>query len=105
MPLSVCVYLIYLSQIHINLIGLQFEHIFVVGLPSRSDRRDGMVLGAGLTGIKIEFIDGISGSDIAEKAIPLPQEGKAIEGGGLGAWRAHINAIRESVARLLDSLF
>lgn len=85
-----------LALIHINLVGLQFEHIFVVGLPARSDRRDGMALGASLTGVKVEFIDGIAGSDIAEKAITLPKEGKAIEGGSLGAWRAHINAIQES---------
>ncbi|KAK3905562.1 hypothetical protein C8A05DRAFT_12645 [Staphylotrichum tortipilum] len=83
---------------------LGFEKIFVVGLPSRSDRRDGMVLQAALSDMQIEFIDGVQGKDVPDKAIPISSpDAKRLADGSIGSWRAHLNAAREIVQRNLSS--
>lgn len=75
---------------------LQFQKIFVVGLPSRTDRRDGMLLQAALTDVDIEFIDGVLGKDVTENAIPRPKKDQKLASPGvIGSWRAHMNAIHE----------
>ncbi|KAH6635969.1 hypothetical protein F5144DRAFT_591275 [Chaetomium tenue] len=83
--------------------GLQFEKIFVVGLPSRTDRRDGMVLQAALSNMDIEFIDGVAGADVPDKAIPMNKGQERLRDASIGSWRAHMNAIREVVHRNLSS--
>ncbi|OTA60325.1 glycosyltransferase family 25 protein [Hypoxylon sp. EC38] len=82
---------------------LGFEKIFVIGLPSRTDRRDGMVLQAALSNMEIEFIDGVLGKDVPDKALPSTQELKRLEDPVVGAWRGHMNAIQEVVRRNLSS--
>ncbi|KAK4155737.1 glycosyltransferase [Chaetomidium leptoderma] len=82
---------------------LGFEKIFVVGLPSRTDRRDGMVLQAALSHMDIEFIDGVAGKDIPDKAIPMAKGKERLKDASIGSWRAHMNAIREVVHRNLSS--
>ncbi|KAL2189941.1 glycosyltransferase family 25 protein [Thermothelomyces heterothallicus CBS 203.75] len=82
---------------------LGFEHIFVVGLPSRSDRRDNIVLQAALSDIQVEFIDGVLGQDIPDKAIPTSPDHKRPADPVLGCWRGHMNAVREIVRRNLTS--
>ncbi|PHH69630.1 hypothetical protein CDD82_7629 [Ophiocordyceps australis] len=84
---------------------LGFEKIFVVSLPSRTDRRDGMVLQAGLSDMAIEFIDGLQNSQISEPSIPKADDGSFLQDQGLGAWRAHMNAIQEVVRRNLSTAF
>jgi hypothetical protein len=73
----------------------QFEKIFVVGLPARSDRRDGMVLQAALSDMQIEFIDGVMAKDVPDKAIPSSPDHERLPDGPIGCWRAHMNAARE----------
>lgn len=68
-----------------------------MGLPSRTDRRDGMALQAALSELSIEFIDGVAGENISEKAIPVGKDLKHLTGGELGCWRGHINALQEYV--------
>ena len=75
--------------------GLQFEKIFVVGLPARTDRRDGMVLQAALSNMEIEFIDGVAGGEVPDKAIPMNKGQKRLKDASIGSWRAHMNAIQE----------
>ncbi|KAM4060802.1 glycosyltransferase family 25 (LPS biosynthesis protein) domain-containing protein [Hirsutella rhossiliensis] len=88
----------------INNATLGFEKVFVVGLPSRTDRRDGMVLQAALSNIDIDFIDGVKDSDIPEKAIPkAPENAHHIRGPALGSWRGHMNAIQQIVRQNLSS--
>ncbi|KAI1651585.1 glycosyltransferase family 25 protein [Daldinia loculata] len=87
----------------INNSTLGFQEIFVVGLPSRTDRRDGMFLQAALSDIRIEFVDGVNGKDIPDKAIPMTFERERMNDASLGSWRAHINAIQEVVRRNLTS--
>lgn len=73
----------------------QFEKIYVMGLASRTDRRDGMALQAALSDLTIEFIDGPNGDNITEKAVPTNEKGEHIKAGELGCWRGHINALQE----------
>ncbi|KAI1124004.1 hypothetical protein F5Y10DRAFT_250650 [Nemania abortiva] len=82
---------------------LGFEKIFVISLPSRTDRRDGITLAAALSGIELEFIDGVDGAAIPEKALPHTSKQDLLSGPGLGAWRGHLNAIQEIVRRNLTS--
>lgn len=76
---------------------LQFEKILVVGLPSRTDRRDGMILQAALSNIDIDFIDGVPGNTVSDKAIPKTTEHDRLNDGAIGCWRGHMNALGESV--------
>ncbi|EGX88667.1 Glycosyl transferase, family 25 [Cordyceps militaris CM01] len=88
---------------NINNSTLGFEKIYVMGLASRTDRRDGMALQAALSELSIEFIDGPMGDNISEKAIPVGEDGKHLEGGELGCWRGHINALQEIVRLNISS--
>ncbi|KAI1457082.1 glycosyltransferase family 25 protein [Annulohypoxylon moriforme] len=90
------------ENIYNNTLG--FEKIFVIGLPSRTDRRDGMVLAAALSNLEIEFIDGVDGKSVPDKALLNSQEElKRLADPVIGAWRAHMNAIQEVVRRNLSS--
>ncbi|KAG6013765.1 hypothetical protein E4U43_007122 [Claviceps pusilla] len=74
---------------------LGFGDILVVGLPSRSDRRDGMTLAAALSDMSITFVNGVRGEGVNEKAVPVPENGQHIKGASLGSWRGHMNAIQD----------
>ncbi|KAH6647300.1 hypothetical protein BKA67DRAFT_663633 [Truncatella angustata] len=82
---------------------LGFEKIFVVGLPTRTDRRDSMILAAALSNIEIEFIDGLLGETVPDKAIPAGPEYTRLPEPVIGSWRGHMNAIQEIVKRNLTS--
>lgn len=82
---------------------LGFEKILVVGMPSRTDRRDGMTLQAALSNMEIEFIDSSDGTDIPDKALPNMDGHERLPGPVIGSWRGHVNAIREVVRRNLTS--
>lgn len=43
----------------------------MVGLPERSDKRDALALTSSLTGFKIDWIDGVRGQTIPDKALPF----------------------------------
>lgn len=81
----------------------QFAKIFVISLPSRGDRRDAMTLAAAVSGLDIEFIDGIVGSDVDPKTLSLVGEAKGLRPPELGIWRAHLNVYREIVQRNITS--
>ena len=72
----------------------QFEKIFAVNLPERTDHRDGLVLAAAVSGISVEFIDGVHGESISTKALPAGYD-ETLNLNRIGSWRAHINAISE----------
>jgi hypothetical protein len=46
-----------------------------------------------LSDIKLDWIDGVSGDDVHEAALP-PGDRINLSSGGKGSWRAHMNAIR-----------
>ncbi|KAK1462097.1 hypothetical protein CMEL01_14064 [Colletotrichum melonis] len=82
---------------------LGFEKIFVVGLPSRTDRRDGMILQAALSEIEINFVDGVPGNTVVDKAIPKTSEHDRLHDGAIGCWRGHMTALEEIVRHNLSS--
>lgn len=67
----------------------------MVGLPSRTDRRDGILLQAALSNIRVKFVDGVIGKDVLDKAIPSTSQHERMNDAVLGSWRAHMNAIQE----------
>ena len=75
----------------------QFQKIFVINLPTRTDRRDAMTLAGALTGLDLDWIDGVAGDQIDDKAFPEDSSGKNISKGNRGSWRAHMNALRRCV--------
>ncbi|KAH8736639.1 hypothetical protein BGZ61DRAFT_411456 [Ilyonectria robusta] len=76
---------------------LGFQQVFVVGLPERTDRRDAVTLNTALSGITFQFINGVLGDSISDKALPKEFKHKKISPGALGCWRAHMNALQEIV--------
>lgn len=76
---------------------LGFGKIFVVGLPERTDKRDALALMASLTGFEVEWIDGVRGESIPDKAVPFGVDRKKLMETNLGSWRGHMNAARRWV--------
>jgi ribosomal protein L30E len=54
-----------------RLIIVKFEKIIVIGLPTRTDRRDAIALSAALSNIDVEFFDGVPGETVQKKVLPL----------------------------------
>jgi hypothetical protein len=54
-----------------------------------------MVLQAALSNMEIEFIDGVAGADVPDKAVPMAKDKERLKDASIGSWRAHMNAIRE----------
>lgn len=82
---------------------LGFSKIFVVGLPERSDKRDALALTSALTGFHVEFVDGVKGESIVNKAVPFNIDRHVLMETNLGSWRGHMNAVRRIVEENLDS--
>ena len=79
----------------------QFQKIFVLGLPSRTDRRDSMSLAAAYSGLDIEYIDGVTA--MSDKALPpgrAQRVEKAMNERTIYAWRAHMNVLRRQAVPL-----
>lgn len=74
--------------------SLGFSKIFVVGLPERTDKRDAMALTSSLTGFHVEWVDGVRGEDVPDKAVPYGVDRKKLWENNLGSWRGHMNAVR-----------
>ena len=70
----------------------QFQKIFVISLKSRTDRRDSMALAAALTGIDVEFVDGIT--SVENKTLPPGGKERQLNREGIYNWRAHSNVLR-----------
>ncbi|KAK6953170.1 hypothetical protein Daesc_005470 [Daldinia eschscholtzii] len=81
---------------------LGFEKIFVVGLPERSDKRDAIALTSKLTGFGVEWVDGVKGETVPDKALPFGADRKKLWETNLGSWRGHMNAIRRYVLNARD---
>ncbi len=76
---------------------LGFGKIFVVGLAERTDKRDAIALTAALTGFDVEWVDGVRGQSVPDKALPFGVDRKKLAETNLGSWRAHMNAVRRQV--------
>jgi hypothetical protein len=54
-----------------SLTGLpQFEYIYSLSLAMRTDRRDGMALVSSASNMQVDFVDGVPGKTIHDKALP-----------------------------------
>lgn len=62
-----------------------------------------MTLAAAVSGLDIEFVDGVLGGHIDPKTLDLVGEGKDLRASELGIWRAHLNVYREIVRRNITS--
>lgn len=84
-----------------NTNGEQFQEIFVINLPERTDRRDAMTLAAAVTDLSLTFIPGVRGADVQQKVLP-PSERSKNENwtGKTGSWRAHMNVLQRCVSLL-----
>ena len=79
----------------VDQLGPQFQEIFVVNLPERTDRRDAMTLMGAASGLGLTFVDGVRGGDVLEKTIPQGgRDGKKLSPGKVGSWRAHMNVLQ-----------
>ena len=75
---------------------LGFEKIFVINLPSRSDRRDTLTLMTAYEGIQVDWQMAVRGEEVDPKAWPAhwQAEGKQPTTTELGCWRSHVNVLR-----------
>jgi hypothetical protein len=73
-------------------LGWQFQKIFVVSLPARTDRRDALTLAASVTNLEFEWIDGVD--NVIDKALPPGGRTAYINSGTKGCWRSHMNALQ-----------
>ena len=82
------------SRHHIDrpLTSTQFQKIFVINLPSRTDHRDSMSLAAALTDLQIDYVDGVT--EVDNKTLPPGGKEVNLHSGALGNWRAHMNIAR-----------
>jgi hypothetical protein len=65
----------------------------VLGLASRTDRRDSMSLAAAYSGLDIEYVDGVTA--LSDKVLPPGGSERGLNNGSLYAWRTHMNALRK----------
>ncbi|KAI1371889.1 glycosyltransferase family 25 protein [Hypoxylon crocopeplum] len=82
---------------------LGFQKIFVVGLPERTDKRDAIALTSSLTGFDVEWIDGVKGEAVPDKAVPFGADRNKLWETNLGSWRGHMNAVRSIIEDGLES--
>ncbi|KAE9369423.1 glycosyltransferase family 25 protein [Stipitochalara longipes BDJ] len=82
---------------------LGFERVFAIGLPERSDKRDALALTSSLTEFKIDWIDGVKGQTIPDKALPFGVDRLKLWKTNLGSWRGHINTVRKVVEEGISS--
>lgn len=66
-----------------------------MSLPERTDHRDALILATAVSNIEVEFVDGVQGNTVPEKALP-PGEHEGLNLNTIGSWRAHLNAIARS---------
>lgn len=83
-----------LNEIRNSTLG--FEKILAINLPERTDHHDGLVLASVVSGLHIEFVEGVHGASILDKVLPAKHQND-VDGAQKGSWRAHINAISRVV--------
>ncbi len=83
----------------------QFQHILVVNMPERVYQRDSITLAAALSGISLDFVDGVRGEAVSDREFPPEADPrKFLPDGAIGCWRGHIDALKELVLALKSNL-
>ncbi|OTB00005.1 glycosyltransferase family 25 protein [Hypoxylon sp. CI-4A] len=80
---------------------LGFSKIFAINLPSRTDRRDAMVLAGAVSNLTFTWINGISGDQVVD--IDAPIRNGARLSGAKGSWRSHMNVLQTIIRDNLGS--
>ncbi|CAF9941069.1 MAG: hypothetical protein ALECFALPRED_008980 [Alectoria fallacina] len=83
--------------------SLGFEKIFVLNMPSRTDKLDAMTLAASVTGFDFDVLEGVQGESIPKKALSGKWESRPGIEGVVGCWRGHMNFAKEIVRGRLSS--
>ena len=76
---------------------LQFQKIFVINLPERTDKLDQFVIVSSLADITADVIEGVKGKDVQNKSLPALEGLPTADHGRdniVGCWRAHMNFAR-----------
>jgi hypothetical protein len=71
----------------------QFQKIFAIVLPERTEQRDALALAGALTGVDIDVIDGVT--SVSQKAMVSDSGAANVPPGVIGAWRAHMNVLQK----------
>ena len=67
----------------------------MINLPERTDHKDELIIAGSLLDIHFDFIPGIRGTDVPDRALPIPGDQRSQLGqGNVGSWRAHMNALQ-----------
>lgn len=66
----------------------------MINMPSRTDRRDALILMSKLTGIQLEWLDGVDGKAVPDSALPYPALHDTMNSANIGSWRGHLNALQ-----------
>jgi hypothetical protein len=80
----------------------QFQRLFAINLPSRTDRRDALASSATVSNLSIDFIDGVYGDDVVLANLS-PEQNRKINNNVKGSWKAHINVLTKSVLPSLSA--
>ena len=48
----------------------QFQKIYILSMPERTDKQDSIAMGASFSGFTFEWLKGVKGSEIPDKALP-----------------------------------
>lgn len=81
----------------------QFEKIYVINLPERSDRRDSLSIAAASAGIDIEWVAGVDGSLVDDRVLPPEGINASLTDSERGIWRAHMNVLDKIVEQNIAS--
>ncbi|KAI9842556.1 MAG: hypothetical protein M1837_007069 [Sclerophora amabilis] len=82
---------------------LGFQNVFVLSLKERLDKRDAFSLSASLTGFRFDFIDGVVGSEMPDKSLPVGWDRPKMSDKLLGCYRAHMNFAQTIVKNRLST--
>ncbi|KAI1137410.1 glycosyltransferase family 25 protein [Hypoxylon sp. FL0543] len=80
---------------------LGFSKIFVINLPSRSDRRDSMARAGAVSNLTFTWIDGVAADQAPDRVAPVSKGGRS--SGAKASWISHMNALRVVVRENLRS--
>lgn len=88
---------------------MEFQEIFLISLPQRTDRRDSFAVQARLSNMSFTVVDGVDGTKVPDKALLYVSfsayttllnlltlcQTMDITPPKVGAWRAHMNVLQE----------
>lgn len=74
----------------------QFEKIFVISLPRRTDHRDRLSVASKVSNLTFEYVDGVPSGTVNKGSLPAAYNDK-LQDTVISAWRAHVNVLKKCV--------